>query len=241
MIINIRGTNGSGKSWLVHRIIQYMGGIKTVGRIKQSKGKSIPAVSRCRKRVRGKRVYIIGVYSGSFGGGCDVISNQAIIYRLAAKYSKRGHVILEGLLMSGMCGSLIQISKEIKAEVVWAVLDTPFEMCYTATLLRRHTKGNFQFLDVHKHMIRKHMSVISTAKTALGEGQHVEVLSRQGAFDQILSMLRDGKAKRETEDVQADLNWIKATVKSTHESLYDSCKTCHDFFPEGWYESSDKH
>lgn len=239
MIINVRGTNGSGKSWILHKLIHHMGGLKPVQSIKQkSNSNKQLAVGRCRKVIKGKKVYIVGIYNKSSGGGCDMISNQPKIYELVAKYSKRGHVVLEGLLMSGMCGSLTEMSSKVDAQVVWAVLDTPWEKCYKATLLRRHLKGNFKFLNVHKHMIRKHMSVVSSAKFALKHDEYVKVLDHTQAFDQILEMLRDGKVKRrKSERVTTELNVIRDSVLETHASPYDKCKTCLDYFPASWYEA----
>ena len=83
MIINIRGTSGSGKSTVVYELMEEFGESQM-----KFKGKT---EAHCIQTKWGK-VYAIGRYETACGG-CDGVPTQDEVCRLVRKYSKKGHVI----------------------------------------------------------------------------------------------------------------------------------------------------
>src|SRR5678815_803 len=91
MIVNIRGTSGSGKSHIVHGILK--------------QGHPIPQFKDGRKRPMGyvlepERLFVVGSYETPCGG-CDTIMSQDEIYDLIRDWARQGYnVLYEGLFAS---------------------------------------------------------------------------------------------------------------------------------------------
>jgi hypothetical protein len=98
MLINLRGTSGSGKSTIVRNLMTQCGCKPIHGAL----GLHLPEAYLL---MLPHPVYVIGPYTTPCGG-CDRILPFALVPRLIKQYSQRGHVILEGLLMSTCYGEI---------------------------------------------------------------------------------------------------------------------------------------
>src|SRR5690606_34634055 len=99
MLINLRGTNGSGKSTIIRRLFEQYNPRQRYGCL------GLPRAEANELRVPrvAKPVYILGPYSTPTGG-CDSIQPYDLILELMEKYAARGHVIFEGVLISSSYG-----------------------------------------------------------------------------------------------------------------------------------------
>ena len=119
MIVNVRGTNGSGKTFAVQRLMGKDVEIKTVGGVKYTTNGEIVA---------------LGVYDGRKFGGCDGISKQQqlrdTIIHLACEFDR---VVFEGVVTSTIFGPYLRLSQELRKDVgrgiVFAFMDTPLGGC----------------------------------------------------------------------------------------------------------------
>lgn len=155
MVVNVRGTSGSGKSTVV-RGIMAMGTVTPIGAEKKPDGYivQIPTLD--------KNVYVVGPYVTACGG-CDQITTQDEICDRIRIYSSMGHVLVEGLLMSHSFARYAALDRELAlsdVHCVWAFLDTPLEVCLDRVRSRREerraiTGAEFKELNV-KNTTDKH-------------------------------------------------------------------------------------
>jgi len=146
MVINPRGTSGSGKTTVVRGIM--------------AKGITTPLGGTARKPdayqvvfpqapIDSPSLFIIGSYE-NVCGGCDSISTQDEICDRVRAYSTMGHVMMEGLLMSHLFSRYAMLDRELFAKgipFIWAFLDTPLDLCIERVKQRREEKGNFAPLN----------------------------------------------------------------------------------------------
>lgn len=154
MILNIRGTSGSGKT---HTVRTFKDANAPELIIKD--GDKILAHMVHYNLVP---VYIIGKYV-NVCGGCDTIHTQDEVCNLVRYFSQFGHVIFEGLLISHSFMryySLMQEFERISVPMVIARMDTPLEVCLERVKQRRLDKGNEKELNPQ--------NTISTFNSCLG-------------------------------------------------------------------------
>lgn len=135
MIINLRGTNGSGKSTAVKTLMSnypFMGA--------SLEGKTM--VYKCSDTQFAEKpdLYVLGKYETACGG-CDTIKTVAEVIKLVQKYRKKGNVVFEGILISTTFGAVGETFGNDK-DFVFAFLDTPLDECIKRVLSRRKEAGN---------------------------------------------------------------------------------------------------
>ncbi len=99
MIVNIRGTSGTGKSYLARELMGLYTGPKLIFK---EKGRKQPiGYTFARPKKDGPSLAVIGHYETPCGG-TDTISGYEQIYKLIVAAHKHGNdVLYEGLLLSG--------------------------------------------------------------------------------------------------------------------------------------------
>lgn len=135
MIIQIRGTSGSGKSTSMRKTMELLGGpwnqVTVAGR------------KRPLYYERGdypKNIVVLGHYESPCGG-CDTIGSAAAVYELIQSL-QFGHLLCEGLLLS----EDVKWSKQLKNLRV-LFLTTPLEQCLSNIQKRREVAGNTKELN----------------------------------------------------------------------------------------------
>lgn len=136
MIINIRGTNGSGKTHLARQLIgpnampidlvQYTSPTKREPyRQRWVEGWGVP-----------NRFLAIGSYRQGCGGMDTIPSfdlQQQAVARAVSWHGLSGdrpeHVVAEGVLASTVAGSWLDFLLNYKSQTIIAYLDTPLELC----------------------------------------------------------------------------------------------------------------
>jgi len=142
MIINIRGTSGSGKTHTARSFMDYCSPDIIVY------GEEDKPVAHCVFWDM-MPVYFIGSYA-NVCGGCDNIQTQDMICSYVRHFSQFGHVIFEGLLMSHTFSRYAALWKELTdygIPFVFAYMDTPLELCLERIRQRRLAKGNTKPLN----------------------------------------------------------------------------------------------
>ena len=156
MIINIRGTSGSGKTHTVRSFMNAYGPDISI----PLDGKSTAAHVFYYKM---QPVYLIGSYK-NVCGGCDAIPTQDIACSLVRHFSKFGHVLFEGLLMSHLFArynALYNELTEVGEKFVIAYMDTPLELSIERVKQRRLDKGNTKEFNP-QNTISHHESTLTT-------------------------------------------------------------------------------
>lgn len=139
MIIQLRGTSGSGKSHIVRGIKQELIGMarfKEAGRRQPiGYGGTLPS---------GPYIAIPGHYETPCGG-CDTIPDLTKVFdtvRTAALSAK--HVLFEGLLASEDTRRTLELREWIHGDQELRIIfiDTPIEACLAGIQLRRDNRGD---------------------------------------------------------------------------------------------------
>lgn len=138
LIINIRGTSGSGKTTVVRSVMD-------------SLGTMVPSYVENRRNPlyytnKPHRVAVLGSYATDCGG-CDTINGYDILTPLAIRLAKEQYVtILEGLLIGHDVKQMLKMqSAGIEVRVVY--LTTSIEECLERVKQRRLKKGNTKPLN----------------------------------------------------------------------------------------------
>lgn len=162
MIINVRGTHGAGKTWVVRQVLDRI----------HNEHKLVPEeIWSMHHSLKRKSDLLMGyVYPmnppltvlGHYGedlacGGCDRIKSNAAIVDLVRMGVEYGNVLFEGIIPSGAWRDYYAIAQDVP-DYRFIFLDTPLEVCIERTIQRRHDKGNFKPFREHNlidHMKRK--------------------------------------------------------------------------------------
>lgn len=189
MIINIRGTSGSGKTTVVR-------GLMAAAQTEQlfaddSRGNLFGPVHPEAYALHGissRPTYLIGSYE-QVCGGCDSISTQDGICDRVRKYAALGHVVFEGLLLSHLYGRYEALDRELGQPYVWAFLDTPLEVCLDRVRARRIARGVTKELNP-TNTTQKWGDMRRVAAKAKHAELDVRWLDHNKAVEEVLSWLR---------------------------------------------------
>lgn len=150
MIINIRGTHGSGKSSTVRAFmtlwncVPALRGGQVVGYLVES---------------RPITTFIVGPYETPCGG-CDAIKTQDEVCARVRQYATGRHamhVIYEGALVSTIWTRYANLHREITPSL-FAFMSTPLDLCLDRIAKRRAERGDQRPLDP-KNTKTKHETI----------------------------------------------------------------------------------
>lgn len=134
MIINIRGTNGSGKSTIVFDLMEKYGYTPHVPpEWNAHKWEAVQIHAPFGD------VYAIGQYKTQCGG-CDGVPTQNEICRLVKKYAKKGHVIFEGVIVSTIFQRYVDLLPKLGTHRI-LFINTPLKTCISRIKKRRKKRG----------------------------------------------------------------------------------------------------
>lgn len=178
MIINIRGTSGSGKSTII-RSVMGMFPVITPTRIE---GRRQPTGYWLGDQGDSRRVYLLGHYESACGG-CDTLPSYDVIYDMVRAAAGIGHVLFEGLLVS----EEVKRTKELENLLV-VQLTTPIEVCLEGIRERRRARGDERELNPANTTNR--VKTVERACQLLREhGIAVETLDRESAAIRVMELL----------------------------------------------------
>lgn len=163
MLLNIRGTSGSGKTTIVRGIME-KGTVAVLG----DNPKKPDAY---RVELPCGPLFVIGSYE-NVCGGCDGIATQDEICDRVRMFIPHGHVLMEGLLMSHSFSRYAMLDRELAATGVpsiWAFLDTPLEVCLNRVRVRREERGNLKPLNTKNTSDKWHANRSTFAKFVGGK------------------------------------------------------------------------
>ena len=187
MIINIRGTSGSGKSHLVREVMKLYSRksrimAKTEMKRKQPLGYLLQRDDR-------KALVVIGHYETPCGG-CDTIQKMDEIFDMMEK--AEGvliDVIYEGLLLAADVKRAVRLhSSGKKLHVIG--LDTDINTCIDSINGRRRERMGDKYTPVAtKNTISKHRGVVLSMEKLAKEGIPCEWHNRESAFSRVKELL----------------------------------------------------
>lgn len=191
VICNLRGTSGSGKSTVAFTLLKNYPNEELKGSDGKVKGYRVDASEAGVKAP----IYIIGRYTTACGGLDTVPTQLDAAERCVKAWQSGGHVLAEGLLASaaGPKGALTAGIQETGA-AVFAILDTPFELCVERVLGRRAARGDERPFNP-KNTNDKYTQTHSTAKALRAAGGYdVRDIRHTHAFKDVLAIFQDAES-----------------------------------------------
>lgn len=179
MIVNLRGGNGSGKSFVHHALLDehdaeplYLAQFNTDVQQK-------PRVWRLPGDL-----YIIGRYAP----GADGIGFKPL-GQLVRAFAARGHVFFENVLVSANISSWLPVREALSDQAwVWATLDTPLEVCLERIQARNGgTAVKTRAIELH------HLRVHKCHKQLIAAGERVATIDHTSdTVQQVHDILSSG-------------------------------------------------
>lgn len=190
MLINVRGTNGSGKTHISHSLLREYG-FEPLVEPEYVCGKHF-VKSNCHAMPDG--TFVVGRYQS----GMDGIFPQEIIEEMIRHWAPRGHVIWENVLVAANIGRWAVLSAETEPinHNIWAFLDTPLELCIERVFKRRAEAAargfNHRQSDdaVKLGVISGHWRRVRRATArAIKAGIDVRIIDHTKSYEQVHNML----------------------------------------------------
>lgn len=180
MIVNIRGTHGSGKSTIVRTLLdQYDSPPLGLGKRPEGYAVNVPSLDR--------PLYVVGSYETACGG-CDGIQPYALIWPRVVQYAALGHVLFEGALVSSSYGNIGRDSEAYGTEFVFAFLDTPLEVCLARIAARRKARGDDRPVNPKNTQVKYDNIRKSLPKIRDEFRRRVVILDHRKAVSQLLGL-----------------------------------------------------
>ena len=186
MILDIRGTHGSGKSYIAHQLLSY-GCEEIVGYNEYKKKETILGYS-----VPSLDLAVVGKYETQCGGCDGVGSSDEVCRRVRLFASIYKHTVLEGILVSHTFDRYNRLAQEMKEAghtYLFAFLDTPLEVCIERVKARRKAKGNDKELNPN-NIIRDHHNIYTVVRgKMIKAGRTVTDIFYHDPMTQVLELL----------------------------------------------------
>jgi hypothetical protein len=190
VILSLRGTSGSGKTTVARKFItDYPTKILPDPNGKKHWGYEVDLSAEGISQ----KLYVIGSYENTCGG-TDGINTQEEIADRALAAHPRGHVLLEGLLLSKVGPNAITTKLLTPTGAyVAAYLDTPLQTCLDRVIERRKDRGDDRPFNP-ENTISAHKSTFAACKNlhAMG-GVKVVTIDHNDAFNETLDVFRRGE------------------------------------------------
>jgi hypothetical protein len=213
-IVNVRGTNGSGKSTAVRGVMDSLYDVHSLfiepdhnhplgytgffgsneSSITWPKGTSVGVTEQGYSCLS-----IIGPYKTACGG-CDAIKTQAEVKHLIEyqTFVAQTNILFEGVLISTIFGPWLEFSQMMRAhdvQFVWAFLDTPLEVCFERIRKRQEASAR-GVREIRKDQVQgKWEGQLRIRDKAQAAGETVVILSHSGDPARQIRELFTGAAK----------------------------------------------
>lgn len=188
MIVNIRGTHGSGKSTIVRELMARYNAAPIL-----HGGTRRPRAYALKVPLFSHLLYVVGPYETACGG-CDAIQPYADIWPIVEKVAAWGHVLFEGALVSSSYGNIGRASELYGDEFVFAFLDTPLRVCLERIAARRRARGDDRPVDP-RNTETKYNNIVRSRGKIEAAGRNVVTLDHRRAVLQVTGIFKHGTAR----------------------------------------------
>jgi len=190
MIISLRGTNGSGKSYLVKKLMQRY---DATPHGEDRRGKPLGYTMMLGN---GSTLCLVGRYDIACGG-CDSIQPYDDIWpRVELMYTLGDHVLFEGALVSSGYGRIGIASEAFGDDFVFTFLDTPLQTCIDNIQKRRESrgKGDKPMTNKTKKNVAQKMRAVDLSIINIRQNhkRRILILDHRKAIPQLLGFLYTG-------------------------------------------------
>ena len=129
-VLDVRGTHGSGKSWVMHQLLERF-----------DHEPIVEGGEHLGYHLEKPDAALLGKYS-NVCGGCDGIKSADEVVRRVRLFNERfNYVLLEGILVAHTYKRYAELAREI-GDYRFLFLSTPLKTCVARTVKRRKDRGN---------------------------------------------------------------------------------------------------
>jgi len=187
MIINLRGTSGSGKSFIVRELMKNYQVREPMFR----SGRKQPVGYRFYREPGSlvRPLYVPGHYETACGG-CDTLNGLDYIYELIEAPAKMGwDVIYEGLIVASDVIRCCDLKRRYQLMVI--ELNTPLNVCIASIQARRDERGSVQ--EMKESTIKtahKKMEGVKNQRSRFRDaGVDFRLLNREDALNAVMEAM----------------------------------------------------
>ena len=180
-IVNIRGCNGSGKSWIIRQLMKETNAKPIYEQPKT--GKLIGRIIAYKGIYKNDPVFFIGSYEIMSGGADHVMKHFGGIEdvcELVRRFAGKGHVFFEGFIISGLFQRFYDLSQELGG-ITWCYIDTPLKVCYQRIEARNKDKtaasGRIRGSCGTLHVEKKFISTERTRQKFKDAGEETVIIN----------------------------------------------------------------
>lgn len=164
-IVLIQGTNGSGKSTTVSKILNQFPNKPIYGIL----GPRYPEAYKVDLPLA-EPLFILGPYQHGRSGGADHFKGFESVIHLLNKYNPKGHVLFECIIMAGVHGKVGTYMEQLGKDAAICFMDTPLEICIERVLARRQLIGNDKEFNP-TNLTNKFQAILSLRSRSIAHGK----------------------------------------------------------------------
>ena len=184
MIVQIRGTSGSGKTTVMRKIMEGLGHWSP----EHIEGRKQPWLSRSYHGTDPTNIVVLGHYESACGG-CDNIGSAPQVYDCIKGEANADIFLTEGLLWSEDVNWTVKLVEE-GYDVKPLFLTTPLAQCIEWILKRRAEAGNTKPFN-SKITVRRHRTVERARQRFLAQNVNCFRVSPNQAAKTVLNWIRN--------------------------------------------------
>lgn len=196
VIINLRGTSGSGKTTAVRKFLDFPNTVLH-RKVTSPKGKVTEKVAGYEISPPGLRssLYLVGSYE-NVCGGLDGVGTQEDCANLITKAYRFGNVLCEGLLLSSVSSGATVPAAMIEAagrdRVLFAFIDTPLEVCLDRVRARRQERGETKPFN-ETNTRKKYEDTQAARQRLIDEGCRVFDIDHNNAHNALYQLFQENE------------------------------------------------
>ncbi len=181
VVINIRGTGGSGKSTLVRRVMDLYA-VRTPNYVAGRKQPESYLLT-----TSGRPVLCVPGHYATPCGGCDTLKTPERVYEIVREAARQGcDALYEGIMVMDDVRRAVDLAATHPVHVI--ALTTPVETCLTAIEGRRRARGDVRELNP-KNTVDRARRCEGGLKRLEAAGVSVWRLDREAAFNLVRRLL----------------------------------------------------
>lgn len=185
MIIDIRGTNGSGKSYPIHELLRRYPSEVWNLHLKEVAGEDVEHTV-----VEELSLAIIGSYRTQCGGADGVTKQDAITAAIKHLHPIYKTVIVEGSIVASVYSRWEQLARELNDDYVFWFLDTPVDECVQSVMDRRLAKGNTKAFKPEQTLMPRHEAIQRLKDRLITAGRRVGTFDRGSICDALIHQIQ---------------------------------------------------
>lgn len=211
MIVNLRGTNGTGKTYAVRQVLGavYQADPQAIDYIPSAKDQGGFRAGHYRiiNRRSARPLIVLGCYGGAASGGVDQYPSTLMVEAAVRRWhSEQCDVLYEGLLISHLQARWMAVARDC-APHWFLYLEKTAELCIADTERRRAECGNMRPLNP-KNLLGKYRATERCCQVMREAGLLVERVAPEEAAAKVWTLLEGAPYRGAFPPSEVTIDWL---------------------------------